>query len=178
MADMRTALVGWKKSLTSMAQTYVVEIDGDSTHFVRLGKGGAHWSPDYLSLGMAANLKNPHNPLERKFAMLDPEVAGGTALGAVVGEKILDKFRAEIAENTKIYDEQGRDALPHKSNVTIPTADLASATFVDKLPGGAPPALKLLEGPHAEMQIEGKRWFLCQLPDTPKLSELFAAAGS
>lgn len=176
MADMRTVLVGWKKGMTSMAQTYVVEIEGDTAHFTRVGPGGAHWSPDYLTMGMAANGLNPHNPLERQYAAFSPKVAGGAGLGAVAGEKILAKFRKEIEENVAIFNEQGRGAVSHKSNMAVPVAELAAATFVDKLPGGAPPALRGLEGPHAETKIGGKRWFLFQLPDTPALSELFAAA--
>ena len=178
MADMRTVLVGWKKGMTSMAHTYAVEIEGDTAHFVRLGKGGAHWSPDYLALGMAANGLNPNNPMERRYVVLDGQTMAGAGLGALVGEKILDKYRKEIEENSKVYDEQGRTALRHKSNVSVPVADLAAASPVTKLPGGAPPALKVLEGPHAELKVDGKKWFLFQLPNTPPLGELFAAAAA
>lgn len=178
MADMRTVLVGWKKGLTSMANTYIVEIEGETAHFVRLGKGGAHWRPDYLSLGMAATGMNPNNPLERRYAMLNLETSAGSGLGALAGEKILDKYRKEIEDNVAIYEEQGRDALAHKSNLSVPVAELAGASFIDKLPGGAPPALRPLAGPHAEVRLGGKRWFLFQLPDTPALSDLFAAASA
>lgn len=178
MADMRTVLVGWKKGMTSMAQTYVVEIEGDTAHFTRVGPGGAHWSPDYLTMGMAANGLNPNNPLERRYAAFNPKVSGGAGLGAIAGDKILAKFRKEIEANVAIFNEQGRGAISHKSNMTVPVAELAAATFVDKLPGGVPPALRGLEGPHAETKIGGKRWFLFQLPDTPALSDLFAAAAS
>lgn len=175
---MRTVLVGWKKGLTSMANTYAVEIEGATAHFVRLGKGGAHWSPDYLALGMAANGLDPNNPLERRYAKLDVQTTAGSGLGALAGEKILDKYRKEIEENTRIFDEQGRDALAHKANLSIPASELATATFIEKLPGGAPPALRPLAGPHAEVKIGGKRWYLFQLPDTPPLSELFEAAAN
>ena len=178
MADMRTVLVGWKKGMTSMAQTYVVEIVGDTAHFTRVGPGGAHWSPDYLALGMAANGMNPNSPLDRKYAHLDPEVGIGSKLGEVAGDKILGKYRKEIETNVALYDEQGRDAVHHKSNMAVPVAELAAATFVDKLPGGAPPALRPLEGPHAETRIGGKRWFLFQLPNTPPLADLFTAAAA
>lgn len=177
MADMRTVLVGWKKGLTSMANTYIVEIEGETAHFVRLGKGGAHWRPDYLALGMAANGMNPHNPMQRRYAKLDIETTAGAGLGALAGEKILDKYRKEIEENVVVYEEQGRDALAHKANLSVPVAELAAASFIEKLPGGAPPALRPLAGPHAEVRLGGKRWFLFQLPETPPLSELFAAAG-
>jgi hypothetical protein len=178
MTDMRTALVGWKKGMTSIAQTYIVEIEGATAHFTRVGPGGAHWSPDYLSMGMAANGMNPNNPLERRYAMLDVQVSAGSGLGAIAGDKILDKFRKEITANVEIYETQGRTAVSHKSNMSIPAAEIAAASFVDKLPGGAPPALRTLEGPHVETQIGGKRWFLFQLPDTPMLSDLIAAAAA
>ncbi|MEL6985914.1 MAG: hypothetical protein AAFO29_26020, partial [Actinomycetota bacterium] len=103
---------------------------------------------------------------------------GGSGLGALAGEKILDKYRKEIEDNVAVYEEQGRDALAHKSNLSVPAAELAGASFIDKLPGGAPPALRPLAGPHAEVRLGGKRWFLFQLPDTPPLSELFAAASA
>ena len=178
MADMRTVLVGWKKGMTSMAHTYVVEIEGDTAYFTRVGPGGAHWSPDYLALGMAATGLNPTNPLERRYAAVDAQVSAGAGLGAIAGDKILAKYRKEIETNVALFDEQGRDAIAHKANVAVPVAELAAASFVEKLPGGAPPALRVLDGPHAETKINGKRWFLFQLPDTPPLSDLFAAASS
>jgi hypothetical protein len=179
MTDMRTALVGWKKGMTSMAHTFVVEVEGASAHFTRVGPGGAHWSPDYLALGMAANGMNPNNPWERKFvAPLDVTTVAGSGLGAIAGDKILEKFRQEIGTNLEIYDAQGRQAIQHKANMTVPTHELASATLVDKLPGGAPPALRVLDGPHAETKIGGKRYFLFQLPNTPSLSDLIGAAAA
>ena len=178
MSDMRTVLVGWKKGMTSMAHTYVVEIEGDTAHFTRVGPGGAHWNPDYLALGMAANGVNPNSPLERRFAPLDPQIGLGSKLGEVAGDKILAKYRKEIETNVALFDEQGRGAVQHKANMSVPASEIAAATFVDKLPGGSPPALRVLDGPHAETRIGGKRWFLFQLPDTPALSELIAAASS
>ena len=176
MTDIRTALVGWKKGMTSIAQTYIVEIEGATAHFTRVGKGGAHWSPDYLAMGMAANGMNPNNPLQRTYAMRNLQVAAGSALGAVAGDKILEKFRQEIEANIAIFQSQGRSGLDHKSNMSIPASDIAAASFLTKFPRGGPPALRALEGPHAETKIDGKRWYLFQLPDTPLLSELIAAA--
>lgn len=178
MVVMRTVLVAWKKGLTSFAQTYLVEIDESTAWFGRLGPGGAHWEPDYLALGMAANGWGlGATRLERQAAKLDIETVAGAGLGKVAGGKILDKFKAEIAENAAAFDAQGRSALAgHKATFEIPVAELAAATLTDKLPKGAPPALKPTPGPFAEAQFNGKKWFLIGLPETPPLAEVIEAA--
>lgn len=178
MVVMRTVLVAWKKGITSFAQTYLVEIDESTAWFGRLGNGGAHWEPDYLALGMAANGWGVgSNRLERQMAMLDAETVAGAGFGALAGGKILDKYKAEIAENAAAYEAQGRNALAgHKATFEVPLAELAGAVLTDKLPKGAPPALKPTPGPYAEVQFHGKKWFLIGLPDTPPLAELIDVA--
>lgn len=175
---MRTVLVAWKKGITSFAQTYLLEIDETTAWFGRLGNGGAHWEPDYLALGMAASgWGTGSDRLERQQAMLDPETVAGAGLGKLAGGKILDKYKAEIAENAAAYEATGRAALAgHKATFEVPLADLAAATLVDKLPKGAPPALKGTPGPFGEANFGGKKWFLIALPDTPPLAEVIAAA--
>lgn len=175
MTDMRTALVGWKKGMTSFAHTYVLEIEGSTAHFTRVGKGGAHWEPDYLAMGRAANGVNPYNRLDH-HTIENVQAVAGAGLGQIAGDKILDKYRQELAENVEVLASQGRGAIQHKMNMSVSVNDIAAATLIDTCPGGTPPALRNLEGPHAELKIDGKRWFLFQLPETPPLADLIAAA--
>lgn len=50
--------------------------------------------------------------------------------------------------------------------------------WVDKLPGGAPPALKQLEGPILQADISGKKWFFLGLPDALPIQEFYGAVQS
>ena len=175
MTEMRTALVGWKKGMTSIAHTYMVEVEGSQVHFTRIGKGGAHWEPDLIALGLRAAGANPQ--ANRTYTMQHrPDAIVGATVARGVGEMILGKYRDEIVENIKVFESEGRGALAHKANVTVPTSEIAAATPMDKFPRGGPPALKDLDG--MELNIGGKQWFLFRLPDTPELAELVAAAAS
>ena len=177
MAGLRTALVGWKKGMMSFAHTFVVEIEGPTAHFTRVGPGGAHWEPNHLALGRAAN-STTQVFSHRDWQMRELQSRAGGQLGGALGEKALAKFRKEVAGNLEIYESQGRASLEHKSNMSVPVSELAAATPFDKFPKGGPPALRDLEGPHYEAQFGAKQWFLFQLPDTPLLGDVIAAVAS
>lgn len=170
----RAALVGWKKSMTSKASTYVVEIEQDSVWFGRLGSGGAFWQPDILQLGVASG--------RREFAhgdmgFLESRAYGRAAgkAGQAVSNVILGKFEQEIRETAERYDAGGRAAIPHKANMDVARAELASGTWVEKLPGGAPLALKQMDGPVLQANVSGKKWFFLGLPDALPIQEFHAA---
>jgi|GEM_PF-7012303 len=175
MMQGRAVMVGWKKSWTSAASTYVAELGSDTVWLGRLGSGGAHWNPDYLALGMAANLEpGAQFDAVRWRAAMGPTGAGA-ALGKGIGDAVLAKFQKEIEETAQRYEAAGRDAIHHKANLERPRAEFASGTLVDKLPGTAPAALKNMDGPILQATLGGKSWFLLGVPGAASIEEFWNA---
>jgi len=141
MSEQNTVLVGWKKSWTSAASTYLVEVTEDEVWLGRLGSGGAFWEPTYNANihGLGSSSHVERTVIRR----------GGAVVGKAIGNKILGKFQKEIKENAELKD---------------------------KMPGGAPAALKSMPGPYVEASIEGKTWYFVSLPDGPSTAEEFLEA--
>jgi len=168
MSEQNTVLVGWKKSWTSAASTYLVEVTEDEVWLGRLGSGGAFWEPTYNANihGLGSSSHVERTVIRR----------GGAVVGKAIGNKILGKFQKEIKENADKYQSGGREALAHKANQTWPKSVFANAELKDKMPGGAPAALKSMPGPYVEASIEGKTWYFVSLPDGPSTAEEFLEA--
>lgn len=178
MMQGRAVLVGWKKGWATASSTYVVELGAETVWLGRLGSGGAHWQPDYLALGMAANLQlNPNLDLARWRAAIGPTGVGALA-GAGIGGAVLGKFQKEIAETAQRYDTGGREAIPHKANVERPRAEFAGGEWADKLPGTAPAALKNMDGPILKATLAGKPWFLLGVPGAAPIQDFWHALHS
>ncbi len=154
-----------------MAHTYLVEVTPDQVWFGRLGKGGAHWDPDYLAMAMAANGLLPFTQLRlaRQIAAISP-VGAGAALGKVIGDKVLAKYNEEIAASLVRFGQEGRPALAgHKATFETTRIDLAQLQPADKVPPGAPPALKGC--PAATVKLDGKTWFVFEIPGATTLAD-------
>lgn len=156
MTTFTNILVAWPKGMTSVANTYVTELDGTSLWLGYLGKGGAHQQ-------LRATYRDTDN-----FG--DGGIAGGVAgraLGNAIGGKIMDKFRQEIDANLELYNQGGRGMLDeHKKTRTIPLSDITKVELTTKTGMNTPPALKGLAGPHVSCKLDGKTHILFAIPSS------------
>lgn len=156
MTTFTNILVAWPKGMTSVANTYVAEVDGTSLWLGYLGKGGAHEQ-------LKATFLNTRN-------LNEGGVVGsmaGRALGNAIGGKIMDKFRAEIDANLELYNQGGRGMLDqHKKTRTIPMSDITKVEMTTKTGMNTPPVLKGLTGPHLSCKLDGKTTILFAIPSS------------
>src|SRR5690606_6017527 len=83
--------------------------------------------------------------------------AAGMALGQAGARKVLERYRAEIAENERRYHLEGRAALSGDNRtMEWPLTEFAGARLVKRLPFWAPPATQSLGPGFVEVRLGRK----------------------
>lgn len=177
MNDQPTVMVGWRKGWASASHTYLVEIGDDAVWLGRLGSGGADWGTGTGGL--------PDDVLRQASRGSGGGVVGGIgmSLGGAAARKVLDTYRAEVAENLRRYRLEGRVALAHDKRTTEwPLAEFSDATIVKRLPLSGPKAVQSLGPGFVAVTLGGKRHYFGGLPDLVGAEDfhasLVAAMGS
>ena len=177
---MLSVVVGWRKGMTSLAYTYVLELAGEEMWFGHLGKGGAHWEPGTISPMRHGQIAGDLNDHMSTGAALEAERIASKAagqLGMAAGQVFLDKFMEEIKANFERYESDGRVALSESKRTWTTTRSEfgVKLELVDKLPRGGPPAVAGM-GPFIKGSQDGKDCYVAIAPDSPtSVVELFAA---
>lgn len=161
-------VIGWRKSMTKPANTYMLDIAGDELWFGYLGKGGAHWEPGTprYSHALHHNWGSGGVGGAEGLALSRASHAVGANLGMAAGKAILNKFQEEIDGNVDRFLQEGRPGLAgSKQTWTATKSDFAGAELVEKMPGTGPPALRDM-GPYIKAKPDGKDYYVIVTPDT------------
>lgn len=151
-------MVGWRKGWASRSHTLLVEIGDGVVWLGRLGTGGADW---------ATSGSLPDEILRQASRGSGGGVLGGVGMsvGRAAARKVLDKYRAEVAENLRRYYLEGRAALDgDKHTVEWSLADFADAAVVERLPAVAPTPMQRLGPGFVAVTLGRRRHFFAGLP--------------
>ncbi len=160
---MQAIVLGWRKGMASLANTYLMEIEGDEMWFGYLGKGGAHWEPGLPTFSATRRIHHDLGHFDQTMIH-----AASSKINKAVANTILDKYKAEIQENLDLFVAEGRPALAgaKKTWSTTRAAFAADSELAPKLPRGGPPAIAN-EGPFITGKQDGKPVFVAVTPDAP-----------